>query len=100
MAYHLSELLIGRVCSHRLSFASQDSLLHLLSGEPLKIILRCLDYDDSCTRFMKVNAGHAIAQACIALEVYLIALRSCDYPTPLSIVVNDVTIFLQLWDRE
>ena len=100
MAYHLFELLIWRMRYHRLSFASQDSLLDLLLGEPLEILSHCFEHDDSCTRFTKVNVGHANAQASIALEVYLIALRSCDYPTPLGIIVNAITIFFQLWDRE
>ena len=99
MAYHLFELLIGRMSYHRLSFASQDSLLDLFLGEPLEILSHCFKHDDSCTRFAKVDIWHAVAKACIALKTYLIALRSCDYPIPLGIVVNDITIFFQLWDR-
>ena len=79
MVYHFFGPLIWRMCYHCLSFASQDSLCHLLLDEPLEILSHYFEHDDSCTRFItKVNVGHAIAKACIALEVYLIALRSYD----------------------
>ena len=82
-----------------MSFASQGSLFDLLLGEPLKILSHCFKHDDSCMRFAKVDIRYAVANACIALEAYLIALGSCDYPIPFGIVVNDTTIFFQLWDQ-
>ena len=60
MAYHLFELLIGRMCNHRLSFASQDSLFHLPLGVAFEILSYCLQHDDSFLMFTEVNVGHAI----------------------------------------
>ena len=99
MAYHLFELLIiGWMCHYRLSFASQDSLFHLPLGVALKLIAYCLKHDASLTVFMKVNVWYMIKKTCVSLGNNLHVSRIGDYPISCGVIVNDITIFSQLWD--
>ena len=95
-AYQLFELIIGWMGHARLHVALLNILLHLFLREHAKLLTDNLNHNKGVVVTMNIQVCHSLAHTKIFLEKMSLTFWRGDNPISAGVVVNDLSIFLQL----